>query len=172
MAKLYKLCDCGHMNIFDETEIEPRTCPECTRSLLRKDIFSLDEYEKRKMQEEAEKEETVTEEEDKTSESGAILKLVNDEKNIEIILPAHEDFVIGREAYGKGVFGSTISRNHLYCSPVGTIGLRVVDKDSLNGTKINGEIIPKGKPKILGIGDELTLDINSGGISLKLKRME
>ena len=170
MGKVYKLCDCGFMNIFEEGDIAPRRCEECGRNILQKDTFSLEEYEKKKAENEEPEEEDTSKE--KTECQVGLFKLVNEEKNIEIVLPEHDDFVIGREGIGREYFGTTVSRNHLYVSPRGSMGFSVVDKESLNGTKINGEVIAKGATKIVIPGNTITLDINESGITFTLLKIE
>ncbi len=173
MGKVYKLCDCGHINVFEENEIAPRRCAQCQRNILQKEIFSLDEYEKRKSEEESEAENATEEAVDTTKEENrGLFKLVNKEKGIEIILPEHDDFIIGRDYIGSEVFGSTISRKHLYVTPTGRLGIKVTDKESLNGTKINDELLAKGTPRIVVPGNTITLDINNSGITLMLQRIE
>lgn len=169
MSKVYKLCDCGFMNIFEEAGIAPRRCSECGRNILGKDTFPLEEYEKK--QEEKKEEITESPETEGEKEQG-IFKLVNAEKNIEIILPEHEDFILGREGVGKEYFGTTISRNHLYVTPTGRLGIRVTDKESLNGTKVNGELLSKGITKIVVPGNTITLDANETGVTLTLQLIE
>lgn len=170
MSKVYKLCDCGFMNIFEDSEIAPRKCFECTRSILQKEIFSLEEYERK--QEENQMSTSDEAPQDSEASGQGIFKLVNLEKNIEIILPEHDECIIGREALGGEFFGKTISRKHLYVVPTGRLGIRVTDKESLNGTKVNDEILSKGITKIVVPGNTITLDINESGITLTLQRIE
>lgn len=170
MSKLYKLCSCGFMNIFEESEAAPRNCAKCTRSIMKIDTFSLDEYEEK--QSENAEEKTPVPADEKENEREFLFKLVNTEKNIEILLPANDEFVLGREGVGCEHFGSTISRQHLYVAPTGRLGIRVTDKDSLNGTKVNGELLPKGITKIVVPGNTITLDVYETGITLMLQRVE
>lgn len=170
MSKVYKLCDCGFMNIFEESDVAPRRCSKCQRNILQKDTFSLDEYEKNQAQKE--EEEAKSSSEDTQESQQGIFKLVNTEKNIEILLPEHEDFVLGREGIGSECFGTTISRKHLYVTPTGRLGIRVTDKESLNGTKVNDEVLTKGITKIVVPGNTITLDVNESGITLTLQRVE
>lgn len=171
MAKVYKLCDAGHMSIFDEQDAAPRKCAQCGRNILQKDIFPLEEYEERSKEQEKKAEGQQKGSEEKPP-AAALLKLVNAEKGIGIILPDKEDFIIGREGVGAEVFGDTVSRKHLYVTPVGRVGISVTDKESLNGTKVNGEVLPKGTAKVVTPGSTITLDINETGITLTLQRIE
>ena len=170
MGKVYKLCDVGHMNIFEENGIAPRKCSECGRNILQKDILSLEEYEKNQtaIKDEEAKESSQNIQENK----GHGFKLVNTEKDIVIFLPENDEFVLGREGIGKEYFGATISRKHLYVTPTGSLGIRVTDKESLNGTKINGELLLKGITKIVIPGNTITLDVNETGLTFILQRVE
>ena len=80
--------------------------------------------------------------------------------------------MLGREGLGSCYFGTTISRKHLYVTPTGRLGIRVTDKDSLNGTKVNDEVLSKGITKIVVPGNTITLDTNETGITLTLQRVE
>lgn len=170
MSKVYKLCDCGFMNIFEESDIAPRRCSECQRNILQKDIFSYEEYEK-SLTEEKNEDKPEKSPEEKPVQKG-MFKLVNKEKNIEICLPEKEDFIIGREGLGQEYFGKTVSRKHLYVTPTGSLGIRITDKESLNGTMVNGEQLAKGITKIVVPGNSITLDVNNTGITFILQRIE
>lgn len=165
MAKVCKLCDCGFLNIYEEHDIAPRRCEQCGRNILQKDTFDYEEYQKQQV------EEVQPEVEEKPAVKG-LFKLVCEQKGIELILPEDEDFVLGREGVGAEVFGNTISRNHLYVTPRGRLGISVVDKESLNGTKVNDELLAKGVTKIVVHGNTITLDVNDTGVTLTLLRIE
>lgn len=165
MAQKYKLCDCGHLNIFEETETAPNKCEKCTRKIMHKSIFRLEDYKPPEEVEEKKDEETVEDED----EGEVYFTLVNDERGIEIVLP-EEDFILGREGVGASVLPATVSRKHLYVTPKGRMGIRITDKGSLNGTLVAGKVLPKDTPKIVLAGQTITLDVNSTGITLTLKR--
>ena len=164
MSQVYKLCDCGHLNIFEDTEVAPRKCAKCPRNLLTKEIFPLSKY---KPQEEK-AEEPAPETKPEPAAERSLFKLVNREKNIEILLPPFEDCVLGRAGLGAEFMPNTVGRKHLYIFPVGRMKLSVKDENSLNGTLINGELLPKGEGRMLLPGDTITLDAKGTGITFEL----
>ena len=96
----------------------------------------------------------------------------NEEKDITIELPLNEDFIIGRSGIGSKYFSNTISRNHLYVTPRGGLGITIVDKESLNGTSVNGEPLEKNVEKLVLPGGLVTLDVNETGITFELVKLK
>lgn len=168
MAQKYKQCLCGHLNIFEEEDAAPNKCEKCNRNIFNRSIFYLADY--KPPEEEKSEGETPEEEAPEEAEGEEYLALVNEERNIVIEIP-EEDFVLGREGIGAEVLPSTVSRKHLYVVPKGRMGIGVTDKGSLNGTMVEGKPLPKDTYKVVLAGQSITLDVNSTGITLKLKRM-